>query len=128
MEYFNYVEVAQGIDGDYEFHTATASKSAEQAVRIAGVITIFGNEKPKQINLESMKMGIEIAQWYLEESLMLDGEMSISESHRNASKLLDWLKNYEQDNEAPLKLSDLLQIGPRCIRTKQERDAAVDTL
>ena len=75
-----------------------------------------------------MKMGIDIAQWYLEESHMLDGEMSISESHRNASKLLDWLKNYEQDNEAPLKLSDLLQIGPRCIRTRKERDAAIDTL
>ena len=49
MEYFNYVEVAQGIDGDYEFHTATAPKSAEQAARIAGVITIFVNKKPEQI-------------------------------------------------------------------------------
>ena len=73
-------------------------------------------------------MGIDIAQWYLEESLMLDGEMSISDSHRNASKLSNWLKNYERVNEAPMKLNELFQIGPHPTRTKEKHDVAVEIM
>ena len=69
-----------------------------------------------------------VAQWFLEESLGLVGEMATSKVQRNAANLLDWLKKLKQDDEEPLKLSDLLQIGPRCIRSKKERDAAVEIL
>ena len=75
-----------------------------------------------------MKMGIDVAEWFLEESLGLVGEMATSQVQRNAANLLDWLKKLKQDDEEPLKLSDLLQIGPRCIRSKKERDAAVEIL
>jgi putative DNA primase/helicase len=109
VDFFNIIEAAQGSEGDYEFHTATASKIAEQAARIAGVFTLFGNENPKEIDVKTMKMGIDVAKWFLEESL-------------------DWLKKLKQDDKEPLKLSDLLQIGPRCIRSKKERDAAVEIL
>ena len=54
--------------------------------------------------------------------------MATSQVQRNAANLLDWLKKLKQDDEEPLKLSDLLQIGPRCIRSKKERDAAVEIL
>ena len=40
VEYFNFVEAAQGQDGPYEYNTAVASKSAEQAARMAGVFTL----------------------------------------------------------------------------------------
>ena len=128
VDYFNFIEAAQGKEGPYEYNTAAASKIAEQAARIAGVFTLFGNENPKEIDVYTMKMGIDVAQWFLEESLGLAGEMGISQVQRNAANLLDWLKKLEQDDEEPLKLSDLLQIGPRCIRSKKERDAAVEIL
>ena len=69
VDFFNIIEAAQGREGDYEFHTATASKIAEQAARIAGVFTLFGNENPKEIDVKTMKMGIDVAKWFLEESL-----------------------------------------------------------
>ena len=75
-----------------------------------------------------MKMGIDVAQWFLDESLGLAGEMATSQVQHNAANLLDWLKKLQQDDEEPLKLSDLLQIRPRCIRTRKERDASVETL
>ena len=128
VDFFNIIEAAQGSEGDYEFHTATASKIAEQAARIAGVFTLFGNENPKEIDVKTMKMGIDVAKWFLEESLGLKGEMATSKVQRNAANLLDWLKKLKQDDKEPLKLSDLLQIGPRCIRSKKERDAAVEIL
>ena len=53
-----------------------------------------------------MKMGIDVAQWFLDESLGLAGEMATSQVQRNAAHLLDWLKKLQQDDEEPLKLSE----------------------
>ena len=128
VEYFNFVEEAQGKEGPYEYHTAAASKSAEQASRIAGVFTLLSEDDPKEVGLEAMQQGITIAQWFLNESLRLSGHLSISKSQQNAASLLEWLKELEIDNEAPLKVRDLLNFGPRPIRKKKERDDALKIL
>ena len=62
---------AQGLDGPYEYNTAVASKSAEQAARMAGVFTLYGDEDLKVIDEEEMVMGISVAKWFLDESMGL---------------------------------------------------------
>ena len=125
VEYFNFVEAAQGKNGPYEYHTAAASKSAEQAARISGVFTLFSEDNPKEVGIEAMQQGITIAQWFLDESLRLNGHLTTSRGQRHAEILLEWLKELELDDEKPLKVGELLQIGPRPIRKKKERDEAV---
>ena len=128
VEYFNFVEAAQGLDGPYEYNTAVASKSAEQAARMAGVFTLYGDEDRKVIDEEEMVMGISVAKWFLDESMGLQSEIGISHRHHKADELLNWLKRLKQDDDQPLLLSELIQLGPRCIRTKKDRDEAVETL
>ena len=42
--------------------------------------------------------------------------------------LLEWLRELKPDDENPLKVGDILQIGPRPIRRKKERDEAIKVL
>ena len=128
VEYFNLVETEQGKNGKYEYHTSTASKSAEQAARIAGVFTLFTHDDPKVIDLDAMRKGIKIAHWFLDESLKLGGQLSTSRSQNDADKLLEWFKDLENDDSEPLKLGDLLKFGPRPIREKKRRDEAIEIL
>ena len=68
------------------------------------------------------------AKWFLDESLRLSGHLTISRVHSHAEMLLEWLRELELDDENPLKVGDILQIGPRPIRRKKERDEAIKVL
>ena len=57
VKYFNFVEEAQGKGRPYEYHTAAASKSAEQAARIAAVFTLLSKDDPKEVDLLAMQRG-----------------------------------------------------------------------
>ena len=128
VEYFNLVETSQGNNGKYEYHTSTASKSAEQAARIAGVFTLLSHDDPKVIDLDAMQKGIKITYWFLDKSLKLGGHLSTSRSQNDADKLLEWFKDLEQDDSEPLKVGDLLKFGPRPVREKKRRDEAIEIL
>ena len=47
---------------------------------------------------------------------------------RHAEMLLECLRELDPDDENPLKVGDILQIGPRPIRRKKERDEAIRVL
>ena len=81
-----------------------------------------------EVGLDAMQQGIKIAQWFLDESLMLSGHLTTSKVQRHAEILLEWLKELEPDDENPLRVGEILQIGPRPIRKKKERDDAVKLL
>ena len=78
--------------------------------------------------MEVIQQGIKIAKWFLDESLRLSGHLTISRVQIHAEMLLEWLRELEPDDEKPLKVRDILQIGPRPIRKKKERDDAVKVL
>ena len=80
------------------------------------------------MGLEAMEQGISIAKWFLDESLRLTSHLTTTNAQRNGEILLEWLKELKIDNEAPLKVGDLLKFGPRPIRKKKERDDALKIL
>ena len=88
----------------------------------------MSEDDPKEVGLVAMQQGIKIAQWFLDESLRLSGHLTTSRGQRHAEILLEWLKELESDDEKPLRVGELLQIGPRPIRKKKERDDAVKAL
>ncbi len=59
------IETAQAEGGDLAHITGTASKAAEQATRIAGVLTLFADMNAQAVNAETMADAISLAQFYL---------------------------------------------------------------
>ena len=67
IEYHDHIERSQSPGADYELVTAYASKSAEQAARIAGVMTLFENIEAETVSAEVIANAIALAQFYLSE-------------------------------------------------------------
>ena len=65
------VEREQLKGGAYETITSTASKSAEQAARLASVLTLFRDFDALSIDASAMQHGIELARYYLDEAKRL---------------------------------------------------------
>src|SRR3954469_12859849 len=62
-----------GPEGCWRPVLSSALKMAENAARIAGILTLFDNPKAKTINGETMVMAGRIAGFYLQEALRLVG-------------------------------------------------------
>ena len=91
-DYFNDIERAQAKGGDLEDFTSAASKSAEQAARIAAVFSFFKDEYPKEIKETEMKKAIQVADWFLKQSLHLHSHLTTNKSVINATRLLNGSK------------------------------------
>ena len=65
MTFADEVERQQLKGGEYDAITGTASKSAEQAARLAGVLTLWRNFQTDVIDASEMQHGIELAKYYL---------------------------------------------------------------
>ena len=102
-----------------------AAKAAENAARIAGVLSIVANAKAQEIDGEAMAAGCKLMTWYLSEALRLSGAARQSPALRNALKLSDWLR---ANGKTELTRSEVMQFGPAPIRQKSEADAALNVL
>ena len=71
--------------------TDVGSKSAEQAGRIAGVLTIITNPKATHVTAEAMAGGVALARWYLNEALRLENGSVLNPALADAERLLKWL-------------------------------------
>lgn len=104
-----------------------ASKTAENAARIAALIEIFtgGNA----ISFESMYSGIALASWHLREAQRFFGEINLPTEQENAVLLDGWLiVQAQKENTNSLPFRKVQQCGPNRIRSKELLDAAVQEL
>ena len=126
-QYYETVETAQKSGGLFEHLSAFASKSAEQAARIAGVLTIWDNPNAIDVSAETMAGAITLAQHYLGEALRLTEAAEISSEIGRAERLRLWLLN-----EWPKRASsigrdpnfilpgDVVQFGPNALRVTRD--------
>jgi hypothetical protein len=109
-----------------------ARKSAEQAARIAGVLTLIESPYRETIVVDVMKRGIILAHWYLEEARRLIEAHSISDAVADGRELLEWIvKQPIDDNDLGWTVSKrkMQQYGPGRLRSdERRRDAAIDSL
>jgi len=84
-----------------------ASKAAEHALRISGVLTLYSNITAGEISSESMRAGINLTQYYLAEALRLLHSTQIDSDILLAEKLLAWA----QQRDPYLPLVDIYQRG-----------------
>ena len=120
VEFADAIERAQAPGGDCAHLTGTASKVAEQAARIAGVLTLWEDLRAESVTGETMADGIELSQYYLSEALRLADAATISAAIDIAEKLRVWLLNSWPDPD--VLPSDVLQRAP--IRALRDRPAA----
>jgi hypothetical protein len=94
-DYAKTVEHGQAKGGPYETIRGWAGKCAEQAARVAAILTLFGDPGATIVGLEAMQAGITVADWYLHEWLRVSGVVEPQPEVTLASRVLEWLRaNY----------------------------------
>ena len=114
--YADKVEADQARGGSLENIRATASKSAEQAARIAGVMAAFDDISAGEVSLEHMNNAIELATYYVHEALRFSEEVQVAERIAFAETIRAWLiDKWEDDYVMP---RDVQRDGPNKCRGK----------
>jgi hypothetical protein len=91
-DYAKAVERGQAKGGPYETIRGWAGKCAEQAARIAAILTLFTDPTATIVSLAAMQAGIAVADWYLHEWLRVSGVVEPQPEMTLASRVLEWLR------------------------------------
>ena len=120
------IEAAQAPGGDLQHITGTASKVAEQAARIAGVLTLWRDLEAVNVEGRDMADAIDLAQFYLSEASRLASAALVSAEIDNAEKLRRWL--LESWPEPDVMVRDVVRLGPNALRESPKARAALGIL
>ena len=93
VDYYHDVE-ARLPNEDLQLVRPLANKLAEQALRLAGVLSLIQDPGADQIPEEVVEWGVVLAEYYLREAQRLAGGYRVPEYLRQAEHLLNWLKGY----------------------------------
>lgn len=123
-EYEQYVELEQGAHGKYSEVKAYASKSAEQALRLAGVMTVVEQpEDERSVTEEVMARAISLSRFYLDEFVRLSEQCQADPHLTMCQKLIDFVR-CKRGNV--IYKADLQQSSP--IRNREQLSACLATL
>ena len=120
------IEMAQAPGGDLAHITGTASKAAEQAARIAGVLTLWADLGASHVRADVMADAIALAQFYLSEASRLASAATISVEIDMAEALRRWL--LESWPHPDVMARDVVQKGPNAMRETRKARAALGIL
>ena len=129
IDYFNKVEESLKPGGEFTEVKDFASKNAEQAARISGVIHVFNYGLEGEIQPDTMEQSINLAEWYLHEAKRIFVTAGLPVEFKNAFILQNWIRNYCQMSQlSQLSQRIVLKEGPNQLRDKQIRDDALKIL
>ena len=112
--FYEAIETAQATGGAMEHVRAYASKAAEQAARIAGVLTLWADLDAPEVTAQAMGWGVSLAQFYLTEARRLAEAGLVSEETAKAERLRLWLlDSWPHGDVTP---SEILNRGPNALR------------
>lgn len=113
-KFANEIEIDQCNGGPLAHITGFASKAAEQAMRISGVMAIFSDETTDIIGGEVVGNAIQLTQWYTKEISRLLDIGYVEPLVLDAQLLLDWLQT--KWAETYIDVRTVVQRGPSAIR------------
>ena len=102
-----------------------ASKTPEQCLRIAGVLTLIDHADATTIEAPTIERAAELALWHLNEAVRLAGTAELSTEVRDAEALLEWAHATGRDT---LYSGAALRLGPARIRERERFNRAMDEL
>lgn len=120
------IEAAQAPGGDLAHVTGYASKTAEQAARIAGVLTLWRDLDAPAVSAQDMGDGIALAQFYLSEAVRLTDAAQVSQEIDRAEALRKWLLDSWPHPE--IMVRDVVRRGPNPLRESPKARAALGIL
>lgn len=120
------IEAAQAPGGDLAHITGTASKAAEQAARIAGVLALWRDLEAPKVEARDMTDAIELAQFYLAEASRLASAATVSAEIDRAETLRRWLLESWPHPEVTVR--DVVQYGPNPLRESPKARATLGIL
>lgn len=127
VKFSDAIETAQAPGGDLAHVTGYASKAAEQACRIAGVLTLWGDLGASEVSADAMANGIKLAQFYLTEASRLADAAIVSAEIANAETLRKWLLDSWEHPDVLVR--DVLRLAPiRALRESPKARAALALL
>ncbi|MEI4263900.1 DUF3987 domain-containing protein [Roseovarius sp. D0-M9] len=126
-DYADRVEIGQRPGGKFAGITGYASKAAEQAARIAGVLTAWADLEAPEVTEETMLDAIALADFYLSEALRLSDAANVSADIERAEALRKWLhKSWQKSAITP---RDVVRLAPiRALRESPAARTAISTL
>lgn len=96
-----------------------ASKSSDNAARLAALFQVLVDPHAKTISVEWMEAATNIAAWHLNESQRFFGQLIMDRDTQNMMQLDAWLMHYCQQHRAgAVSKSTVLQYGPHGLRKK----------
>jgi Protein of unknown function (DUF3987) len=122
---YDELESAQGSGADLETVREWASKAAEHACRLAGVLTLVVDPAAFSVSGETMRNALALMQHYLGEYMRLIGSAGVSEEIRSAQLLLEWIQRKGHRSITPRQV---MQYGPGSIRSADGARGAIRTL
>jgi len=127
VEYHDAIESELAIGGELYDIRDVASKTADNAVRMAALFQLFEHGVDGAIRLDSFEQASRIAAWHLSESRRFFGELALPRELVDAARLDNWLINHcEREHTTSVGKSDVLQRSP--LRKKESLDTAIKEL
>ena len=120
------IEAAQARGGDLAHVTGYASKAAEQAARIAGVLALWRDLDAPAVTARDMGDGIALAQFYLSEAVRLADAATVSQEIDRAEALRRWLLDSWPHPE--IMAREVVRLGPNPLRESPKARAALGIL
>jgi putative DNA primase/helicase len=106
-----------------------ASKSADNAARLAALFHIFERGHADAIGLDAFNGASRVAAWHLNESRRFFGELALPVELVNAVRLDAWLLAYcKRERSSFVPAQKVQQFGPSVIREKASLEAAARVL
>ncbi|MBR9864881.1 MAG: DUF3987 domain-containing protein [Rhodobacteraceae bacterium] len=125
-EFADATETAQATGGDMTHITGTASKAAEQAARIAGVLTLWRDLDAREIKAGDMVDAITLAGFYLSEASRLASAANVSAEIDRAEALRKWLLGNWPEPDVMVR--DVVRLGPNALRESPKARNALGVL
>ena len=114
VKFHDWVQNQLRPEGAFRRIAPFAAKAAEHALRIAGILALVGDPEAGELNEATIGSGVELARFYLGETLRLHQAAATNPTLIEAGNLLQWLKT-----RGPfVALPDIYQYGPAKVRDK----------
>lgn len=121
IKFHNKIESNLGLGGKYECVNDVASKTPEQAVRIAAIFNASEGIIFEEISAETFQNAAIIAEWYLNEFRRYMMHSVLSEDMQFTIQLKEWLIDHcLQTNESNFEVRYIVQKGPNGLRDTQK--------
>jgi hypothetical protein len=129
VEFYNAIETELRAGGEFADVKDVASKTADNAARIACLFHLFDYGPHGQINELHMVGAAAIAAWHLYEARRFFGEIALPPELNAAAKLDEWLQRCCRTNGVKaIPTRDVARLGPYRVRTEKAFNAAMDVL